>query len=451
MKTLSLKERKAILDYASKVVVSENKKMDEGSLKERVFAQLVSNQKDAKHEGRSGEFFEKTFQDVNAEILDAKEEDIKESKENLKEATLSGNIAGYTPVMIQMLRRTVVDSISFEIIGVQPMAQPTGYIFSYVPRYGSGAQDGHEAFKTEPNSAFTGTGTQTGTNPSVLNDAVPGPYTAGDGMSTAALEALETGVNDWAEMKFTIERASVEAKGRGVRAEYSEEMITDLKNLHGLDAGMLLADLLSQEVVVEQNREIVRKIYISALPGAQEGTTTAGIWNLDNDSKGRWVDENVKSFVTQINRESSSIFQSIRMGRGNFGITTLDLSDALAILPQFRPTSVTADGTASLTGMLGDKKIIVDPYLSDIADGVFLSGYKGSNELKAGMFFTPYVGMQYYDAVHSESFQPTKGVKSRYGLIANPFATATATTQGDGTIAANTNQFFRRLKVEAVF
>ena len=439
---MDLNEKNKILKEAREVAFDADRQtiLESSKIKSDVFATLIKNTPQASNTTMVKTKFDSIFAPLNEAV---------KSKKKLNEATNAASIATYDPVTVAMLKRTVVDSISYEVAGVQPLTQPTGLIFAYVPRYNS---DSKEAFKNEPSTSYTGTGTHSGTNPADLNSNPVVDYTTGTGMTTASLEALNSTTDTWAQMKFTIEKTKVEAVGRGVRAEYTDEMVQDLKNVHGIDAGAIIADLLGREIVAEQNRQITRSIYISAKAGGSYGTTNQGIWSLDDDSKGRWVDENVKSLITQLNRDSASIFADIRMGRGNFGITTLNISDALAILPNFKPMSTQADGTTVLSGDFNGKKIIVDPYLP-IESGreVFVSGFKGTTEFEAGIFFAPYIGLEYYQSMFPNTFQPTQGVKSRYGLCANPFATATDTALGNGTIAANTNQFFRRLQIKGSF
>lgn len=363
----------------------------------------------------------------------------------------ANGIAKYDPVLISLVRRTMPQLIAYDVCGVQPMTQPTGLIFAMKAKYG--AQNGSEALYNEANSAFSGTGSQTGTNPGVLNDDPAGAFTYGNGMSTAAGEALGTaGGGAFGEMSLTIEKKAIEAKTRALKAEYSVELVQDLKALHGLDAEQELINILSTEITAELNREIIRTIMTSAVPGAQ-ATTTPGTFDMDQDAGGRWFVEKAKGLMFQIERDANVIAQQTRLGRGNFIICSSDVASALAMAgvldynPAIQGTAVVDEASTTFAGILNGRfKVFVDPYLATGGSNsqYFTVGYKGANAYAAGLFFAPYQALQLFRAVDPQSFQPKLAFKTRYGIQSHPYANPTNVGQG---VTANANVFFRRCKI----
>ena len=391
---------------------------------------------------------------VTAQLLENQTQANRQQAEALTEDTapvnVTANVGKYDPVLISLVRRAMPNLIAYDVCGVQPMTGPTGLIFAMRPKYVSGGALGAEAFYNEPDSDFSGTGTHAGTNPAVLNDAVPGAYTSGNGMATAAAEVLGTDSNPaFAEMGFEIEKVTVEAKSRALKAKYSVELAQDLKAIHGLDAETELSNILSSEILAEINREVIRSIYTTAKVGAQTGTAAAGVFDLDVDSNGRWSVEKFKGLLFQIERDANAVAKATRRGKANFIICSSDVASALAMagVLDYAPalsTNLQVDDTGNtFAGVLqGRYKVYVDPYATG---DFYVVGYKGASAYDAGLFYAPYVPLQMYKAVDDTSFQPKIGFKTRYGLVANPFAEGT--TKGAGALTANSNVFFRRVKV----
>lgn len=379
-------------------------------------------------------------------------------------AGTNASMAGYDPVLISLVRRSVPQNIAFDICGVQPMTQPTGLIFAMKSKYAT--QGGTEALFNEADTAWSGisaggTATlfdgdaapQTGTAQSAIANALSGTAnsgTAGQGMTTALGE-----VNDaWSEMAFSIEKTSVIAKTRMLKAEYSEELAQDLKAVHGLDAAAELSNILSQEITAEINREIVRKVYMSAVKGCAVGTAVAGTFDLDVDSNGRWSVEKFKGLMFQIEREANAVGQLTRRGRGNFIITSADVASALAMagILDYAPALANKlnvdDTSTTFAGILNGKyKVYVDPYAANVsASQFFVVGYKGTSAFDAGIFYCPYQPLQMVKAQDPQSFQPKIGFRTRYGLIASPFASSTGNVSADG-LYLNDNIFYRKCLV----
>jgi len=369
---------------------------------------------------------------------------------------MTNNVAGYDPVLISLVRRAAPQMIAYDICGVQPMTQPTGLIFAMKARYGS--QGGTEALFNEAdteysganNALFDGDGTAT-TNPqSSLADPTTGVNT-GVGMSTAAAETLGSG-STFQEMAFSIERTSVTAQTRALKAEYSVELAQDLKSVHGLDAENELSNILSTEILSEINREVVRTLYIAAKTGAQVGTATAGTFDLDVDANGRWSVEKFKGLMFQIEREANAIAQQTRRGRGNFIICSSDVASALAMagVLDYAPALSTGlnvdEASTTFAGVLNGKyKVYIDPYAANQSSTqFFVVGYKGTSAFDAGMFYCPYVPLQLVRAVDPNTFQPKIGFKTRYGMVANPFTTL---DQGTNGLYAGSNYYYRKVKV----
>jgi hypothetical protein len=383
-------------------------------------------------------------------------------------STATGPVAGFDPVLISLIRRSMPKLMAYDICGVQPMTGPTGLIFAMRSTYGTNrniAGGATETFFNEVNSEHSSensgntlaSNTQTGSNPGLLNDS--GTYTqGGQGMTTAQSEALGDGAgNHFNEMGFSIEKVTVTAKSRALKAEYSLELAQDLKAVHGLDAETELANILSTEVLAEINREVVRTLYRIAKPGAQNNTANAGIFDLDVDSNGRWSVEKFKGLLFQIERDANAIGQQTRRGKGNFIICSADVASALGMAGVLDYTPGIAgnnglagvdDTSSTLVGTLNGRiKVYVDPYSANVSDNHFyVMGYKGTSPYDAGLFYCPYVPLQMVRAVGQDTFQPKIGFKTRYGMVANPFAEGL--TQGSGALTANANVYYRRVLVK---
>ena len=394
--------------------------------------------------------------------------------------TATGPVAGFDPVLISLIRRSMPQLIAYDIAGVQPMTGPTGLIFAMRTNYGSerdpaaGGYD--EAFFNEPNAGFSGgagnaydpgasssaNNDAEGNNPALLNDSPAGTYEqTGDatGMSTSTAEGLDdsNATNTaFREMGFSIEKVTVTAKSRALKAEYSIELAQDLKAIHGLDAEQELANILSTEILAEINREVVRTIYTNAVAGAQNNTANGGIFDLDVDSNGRWSVEKFKGLLFQIERDANAIGQQTRRGKGNILICSADVASALGMagVLDYSPAlngnnALTGvdDTSSTLVGTLNGKiKVYVDPYSANVADKHFyVAGYKGTSPYDAGLFYCPYVPLQQVRAINPNTFQPKIGFKTRYGMVSNPFAQGL--TQGSGALTANTNKYYRRVQV----
>jgi hypothetical protein len=412
---------------------------------------------------------------VTAVILENQERALREDRAFMSEAapmnsTDATSIQNWDPILISLVRRAMPNLIAYDIAGVQPMTGPTGLIFAMRAKYTSQASTAEALFdaadtdysgRNKAGSSVGGFSTtaDSGTNPALLNDASPGTYTTGTGMSTAAAEALgDAAGNSFAEMAFSIEKSTVTAKSRALKAEYTMELAQDLKAIHGLDAETELANILSAEILAEINREVVRTIYINSEIGAQVSTTTSGVFDLDTDSNGRWSVERFKGLMFQVEREANFIAQRTRRGKGNILITSSDVASALQMagVLDYTPAlnnNLNVDDTGNtFAGILnGRYKVYIDPYSANqAAKQFFVVGYKGSSQYDAGIFYCPYVPLQMVRAVGQDSFQPKIGFKTRYGIQANPFAEAgasTATAVINGAGAANANRYYRKVQV----
>ena len=412
---------------------------------------------------------------VTTIILENQEKALKEDKNFLTETAPTSFVGGnaaldtWDPILISLVRRSMPNLIAYDICGVQPMTGPTGLIFAMRARFAS--MDGAEALAdeaipdiTNQNAAGTIGGGDIGateTNPAVLNDSPAGTYTSATGMTSLQGEALgDSGTNAFAEMAFSIEKHTVTAVTRAMKAEYTMELAQDLKAIHGLDAETELANILSAEILAEINREVVRNIYVSAVSGAQVNTTTAGIFDLDTDSNGRWSVEKFKGLMFAIERDANAIGQQTRRGKGNMVICSADVASALQMAGVLDYTPALAnnlnvdDTTTTFAGVMnGRYKVYVDPYAANVAASqYYVVGYKGTSPYDAGFFYCSYVPLQMVRAVGESSFQPKIGFKTRYGLAANPFAAAGAVAAGDtvntnASLDANTNAWYRRVKV----
>ena len=415
--------------------------------------------------------------EVTAVLLENQEREMQKGAEMLFEAspTNSGgaglaqgwagsttnSVAGYDPVLISLVRRAMPQLIAYDVCGVQPMTQPTGLIFAMKSKYGN--QGGNEALFNEANTAWSGaTGSEQG-----KIDWGSNPFSGfqgASGMSTTAAEGLgSTATPGFNEMAFSIERTSVVAKTRALKAEYSLELAQDLKAVHGLDAEGELSNILSTEILAEINREVIRTIYGVAKVGAQHGTTTAGTFDLDTDSNGRWSVEKFKGLLFQIEREANAIAQQTRRGRGNFLLCSSDVASALAMagVLDYAPALQTGlnvdEASTTFAGVLNGKyKVYIDPYVggnnpttySNAGQQFFVMGYKGTSAFDAGLFYCPYVPLQLVRAVDPNTFQPKIGFKTRYGMVANPFIDIDAGNVNtvDGVVA-NKNYYYRRVAV----
>jgi hypothetical protein len=373
-------------------------------------------------------------------------------------AAATGPVAGFDPILISLVRRSLPNLIAYDVCGVQPMTGPTGLIFAMRSTYGTNRDinnSAEEAFYNEANTAFAGANTH-GAFSLAANTALGSgnvfatAMTTGTGMPTAVAEGLTP-----AEMGFSIEKVTVSAKTRALKAEYSIELAQDLKAVHGLDAETELANILSSEILAEINREVLRTIYLTAKVGAQVGTTTAGTFDLDTDSNGRWMVEKIKGLAYQLEREANTIAKTTRRGKGNVIICSSDVASAFAMAGLLDYNSA-LQGQVSLqvddTGntfagtMFGRLKVYVDPYFPTSSTSEFaVIGYKGSNAYDAGLFYCPYVPLQMVRAVDTNTFQPKIGFKTRYGLVANPFAEGTS--QGQGALNAMSNVYYRAMKI----
>ena len=366
-------------------------------------------------------------------------------------------VAGFDPILISLVRRSLPNLIAYDVAGVQPMTGPTGLIFAMRTRYAT--QGGTEAFYNEANTGFSGLGTaqtaiSAGSLPTEVFTSNASPVAA---MSTGRAEALGDGVaaNTFQEMAFSIEKVTVTAKTRALKAEYSMELAQDLKAVHGLDAETELANILSTEILAEINREVIRTIYGVAKIGCQVGTTTAGKFDLDTDSNGRWMVEKVKGLAFQIEREANTIAKTTRRGKGNIMICSSDVASALAMAGILDYQSalagqvnLTVDDTGNTFAgtLFGRIKVYIDPYAPTSSSTEFaVIGYKGSNAYDAGMFYCPYVPLQMVRAVDTGTFQPKIGFKTRYGLVANPFAEGT--NVGAGALTAQSNFYYRAFQI----
>jgi hypothetical protein len=369
-------------------------------------------------------------------------------------AAAGGPVAGFDPILISLVRRSLPNLIAYDVCGVQPMTGPTGLIFAMRSTYSTSnvTAGATEAFFNEANTGFGGVaGAQTtlAVGASTANTFV-GNAAACTALATATAEDLT-----FQEMAFSIEKVTVTAKTRALKAEYSIELAQDLKAVHGLDAETELANILSAEILAEINREVVRTIYGTAKTGCQVGTTAVGRFDLDTDSNGRWMVEKVKGLAFQIEREANTIAKTTRRGKGNVMICSSDVASALAMAGILDYNSalqsqvnLTVDDTGNTFAgtLFGRIKVYIDPYAPTSASSEYaVVGYKGSNAYDAGLFYCPYVPLQMVRAVDTNNFQPKIGFKTRYGLVANPFAEGTS--QGNGALNVLSNNYYRAFKI----
>ena len=412
---------------------------------------------------------------VTTLILENQEKAMREDRGFLTETAPVNSMGGgqmdtWDPILISLVRRAMPNLIAYDVCGVQPMTGPTGLIFAM--RSSLASQDGAEALVDEAfpdtsnqNAAGTIGGGDVGsteTNPAVLNDSPSaGTYVSATGMTRSQSEALgDSSTNSFAQMAFSIEKSTVTAVSRALKAEYTMELAQDLKAIHGLDAETELSNILSTEILAEINREVIRSLYVTAVKGAQVNTTTAGIFDLDTDSNGRWSVEKFKGLMFAIERDANAIGQQTRRGKGNMVICSADVASALQMAgvldytPALNNNLNVDDSSTTFAGVMnGRYKVYVDPYSANVAASqYYVVGYKGTSPYDAGFFYCPYVPLQMVRAVGENSFQPKIGFKTRYGLAANPFAAAGAvaaadTVNTDASLDANTNAWYRRVKV----
>ena len=406
---------------------------------------------------------------VTAQILENTEAALRETTQTfggqnlLAEATpqnaTGSAIDTFDPVLISLVRRSMPNLVAYDICGVQPMTGPTGLIFAMRARYAT--QGGTEAFYNEANTGFSANpeGNTTvnlpgyrhvGTVPGTANNAEGNTYNYVRGVNTSFAEGWGNSSVSIPEMAFSIEKVTVTARSRALKAEYSLELAQDLKAIHGLDAETELANILSAEILSEINREVVRTINVTAERGASEGTTTAGIFDLDTDSNGRWSVEKFKGLMFQLEREANQIAKGTRRGKGNIVICSSDVASALQMAgvldyaPALNSNNLNVDDTGNtFAGVLnGRMRVYIDPYTT----GNYLTvGYKGSSAFDAGLFYCPYVPLQMVRAVDQDNFQPKIGFKTRYGMVANPFADGTS--EGLGALTKDSNKYYRRVLV----
>ena len=436
---------------------------------------------------------------VTAVLLENQEATLREEREFLSESPTNSvgatgyqsggnqNVAGFDPVLISLIRRAMPNLVAYDLAGVQPMSGPTGLIFAMRSKYTS--QGGAEALFNEADTAFSGqsasfnntqgwtdgnvglgTTAQQGSNPGLLDGTAPQTgdattYNVGQGLRTDQAEGLGDDTGAFNEMAFSIEKVTVTAKSRALKAEYSLELAQDLKAIHGLNAEAELANILSTEILAEINREVIRTIYNVAEPGAQANVANPGTFDLDVDSNGRWSVEKFKGLIFQIERDANAIAQRTRRGKGNMILCSADVASALTMagVLDYTPAlnaNLNVDDTGNtFAGVLqGKYRVYIDPYSANLtsanaANGnqYYVVGYKGSSPYDAGLFYCPYVPLQMVRAVGENTFQPKIGFKTRYGIVANPFANdgalADGTAAGNSALTANTNRYYRRVRV----
>lgn len=410
---------------------------------------------------------------VTTLVLENQMKAMTEDRRALNEVTDTGptNVTGagiqnFDPILISLVRRSLPNLIAYDVAGVQPMTGPTGLIFAMRARYNAQANTNPEAFYNEANTIFSGVssannpfgfqGTVASDTSNQFQNPAAGATTTGIGMPTANAEFLGSDVgNPFEQMAFSIEKVTVTAQSRALKAEYSLELAQDLKAIHGLDAETELSNILATEILSEINREVIRTVYLSAVPGAQYGTTTPGYFDLDTDSNGRWSVERFKGLIFQIERDANVIAKQTRRGKGNVMIVSSDVASAMAMagVLSFTPAlqaDLQVDDTGNtFAGMLhGRIKVYIDPYFGGYTSNQELVtiGYKGTSPYDAGLFYCPYVPLQMVRAVDQYTFQPKIGFKTRYGMVANPFAEGL--NQGFGRLNERTNVYYRLFGVK---
>jgi hypothetical protein len=408
---------------------------------------------------------------VTTLVLENQQSAMRADRQQLNELTgdvgptnvTGAGVQNFDPILISLVRRSLPNLIAYDVAGVQPMTGPTGLIFAMRARYNAQANTNPEAFYNEANTVFSGNSSSN--NPygfkgtlatDTANNFQSGTTTTGIGMPTANAEFLGSDVGAaFKEMAFSIEKVTVTSQSRALKAEYSLELAQDLKAIHGLDAETELSNILSTEILAEINREVIRTIYTVAVPGAQYGTTTAGSFDLDTDSNGRWSVERFKGLIFQIERDANVISKQTRRGKGNVLIVSSDVASAMAMAgvlsytPALQADLQVDDTGNTFAGMLhGRIKVYIDPYFGGYTSNQELVtiGYKGTSPYDAGLFYCPYVPLQMVRAIDQYTFQPKIGFKTRYGMVANPFAQGI--TQGFGALNAQSNVYYRLFSVK---
>jgi hypothetical protein len=410
---------------------------------------------------------------VTATILENTERALRESGAQggfLTESPINAatNVANFDPVLISLVRRAMPNLVAYDICGVQPMTGPTGLIFAMRSKYANSSAVGTETFYNEVNTAFTTvkgggaqlgnahTGTAVGGASGNTANLPANGYNFAEGMSTATAEALgDSGGNAFPEMAFTIDKVTVTARSRALKAEYTMELAQDLKAIHGLDAETELSNILTTEILAEINREVIRSVNITAVRGANTGTTTAGVFDLDTDSNGRWMVEKFKGLMFQIEREANQIAKDTRRGKGNIIICSSDVASALQMAgvldyaPALNSNNLQVDDTGNtFAGVLNGRiRVYIDPY---VTNNYMTVGYKGSNPFDAGLFYCPYVPLQMVRAVDQANFQPKIGFKTRYGMAPNPFAKGITAASASATLEYDSNVYYRRVIVNNI-
>lgn len=383
----------------------------------------------------------------------------------------AGPIDTYDPIIVSLLRRAMPNLIAYDFCGVQPMTGPTGLVFAKRTRLAN--QAGNETFYNEPNTGFSAAGgmnaavtavgyangtvpggatSDLGTTFGISNNAGNSTYNYAGGVNRVSQEAVGSNTTlIFPQMAFSIEKVAVQANGRQLAAQYSMELAQDLKAIHGLDAESELTNDISAELISEINREIVRTVYVTAVPGAQNDTTTAGQFDLDTDSNGRWSAEKWKGLMFQVERDANHIAKDTRRGRGNLLIVSSDVASALEMAGKLDFSKVAADlnvddtGTTFVGVLNGKYRVYIDPY-SPAGFNYYVAGYKGSTWTDAGLFYCPYVPITMVRAVDPNTYQPSIGFKTRYGMVANPYAQGL--TVGLGAITQDSNLYYRRVLVQ---
>lgn len=415
---------------------------------------------------------------VTAMVLENTERALNESRQLGSSSTFLGeaaptnatgsSISNFDPVLISLVRRAMPNLMAYDVCGVQPMTGPTGLIFAMRSHYAN--QTAAEAFYNEANTGYAtygganltanagggltnstsvgGAGLSLGTTPGVSNNAGNASYNFAGGLVTSYAESLgSNGISVFPEMAFSIEKVSVTAKSRALKAEYSLELAQDLKAIHGLDAETELANILQAEILAEINREVIRTIVVTAQTGAQVGTTTAGIFDLDTDSNGRWSVEKFKGLMFQVEREANAVAKATRRGKGNIIICSSDVASALQMAgvldfaPALNSNQLQVDDTGNtFAGVLNGRiRVYIDPYAGS---NYMVVGYKGASPFDSGLFYCPYVPLQMVRAVNPDTFQPKIGFKTRYGMVANPFAEGLNVALG--ALDQDSNVYYRR-------
>jgi hypothetical protein len=444
------------------------------------YDQLVEKWAPVLNEESAGKIQDAHRRAVTAAVLENqeiafREESAQNGMLNETPANVTTNVANWNPVLIALVRRAMPNLMAYDVCGVQPMSGPTGLIFAMKSTYKTtrgGASTGDEALFYEPRVAYSGDSsitssgyssgldgvTDTDADSSIVDSGgsyIPngiGTPPAGAGMPTADAESLGNTGSAFAEMGFTIEKATVTAQSRALKAEYTLELAQDLKAIHGLDAETELANILSTEILAEINREVIRTINSQALIGARTSNLqTKGIFDLSTDADGRWSAEKFKGLVVQLDRECNQIAKDTRRGKGNVVICSSDVATALSAsgMLDYTPamsTSLQVDDTGNtFAGTLnGRVRVYIDPYAG--ADYITV-GYKGTNPYDAGVFYCPYVPLQMVRAVGENDFQPRIGFKTRYGMASNPYVGSDA---ADGLASNRTNQYYRIFRVDNI-